>query len=33
MDGIVITKVPPHWKPCYVGRVDLNKWFPKEAVT
>jgi hypothetical protein len=30
--GVAITKVPPTWKPCYVGRVDLATWFPKEAL-
>lgn len=32
MDGVVITKVEPHWEPRYVGRVDLATWFPKEVL-
>ena len=28
--GVVITKVPPLWKPTYVGRLDLALWFAKE---
>jgi hypothetical protein len=30
--GVVITKVPPNWTPRYVGRVDLDTWFPKEVL-
>jgi hypothetical protein len=30
--GVAITKVPPAWKPCYVGRVDLTTWFAKEPL-
>ena len=27
--GVVVTKAPPLWEPRYVGRLDLDKWFPK----
>jgi hypothetical protein len=30
--GVVVTKLPPAWTPCYVGRVDLTTWFEKEAL-
>jgi hypothetical protein len=30
--GVVITKLPPAWEPCYVGRIDLAGWFPKEKL-
>lgn len=31
--GVAVTKTTsPGWEPCYVGRVDLAMWFPKEIV-
>lgn len=31
--GVVLTKLPPFWRPHYVGRVDLETWFMNEALT
>lgn len=28
--GIVLTKVPPDWRPVYVGRIDYDRWFPRD---
>lgn len=30
--GVVLTKRPPDWEPCYVGRLDFDLWFPKEVL-